>query len=628
MSFSSATVPHSRGGDKASTAPREAPTHDLCFPSRPFKSLFLLCSRYTSPPVIFPTPIIMLPTGARELDPPCPSAKDWNDGEDLDKLDIGDNVGVVVTHTNVKGSVAIEPPYLPHSHGKKEKERSQHSCSSRFRLSDAKIEMHCASSMLRELDFPGMTSRRDTITAANSETFQWVFKSHVDNDSHINHWLLTGDRFFWVTGSAGSGKSTLMNFLVTSPETKIALSKWAGNAGVVVVSYFFWNSGKPLQKSFIGLLRASVYQILENDRHMVKILEQTLHKSRGSSKACVSFREIIASESHLCQALLAMLDHGQSRSSSYCFFIDAPGECEGDRTVLLDFLQRLVERPHIKVCASSTPWPSLKAFFTSSPTMNLQGLTLSDLSIYAGERIRQQSAQVRTGIADSNVEKLISDIVTRSNGIFLWVVLVTREVCEGLARGDKFDKVQSRLDASPIELRDLLTVMLERCFDASQRVSAKDHLSLRAASSEPMDLLTFSMACLANSGAPEQDALMSMSINDAQPMVEEIASMLSTRTAGLLEVSYNASESRNGVRHPIFRLMFYDVGFLHDSIRTVVKNSLAQNVVHSRRLFKAAVRIGSWIRSDEQAYTRSAYANHQEVQLTKSIIQLDSEQHS
>lgn len=109
-----------------------------------------------------------------------------------------------------------------------------------------------ASKFLQSLDFPGMNLRRQAVVAADAKTFHWVFKSTSGVDSSstssINRWLSEGDHFYWVSGKAGSGKSTLMNFLISSPETKSALSRWAGNTRVVIISFFFWNSGKALQK--------------------------------------------------------------------------------------------------------------------------------------------------------------------------------------------------------------------------------------------------------------------------------------------------------------------------------------------------------------------------------------------
>lgn len=42
------------------------------------------------------------------------------------------------------------------------------------------------------------------------------------------NWLSSGNGIFHIAGKLGSGKSTLMKFLCSHPQTKVALQKWAG----------------------------------------------------------------------------------------------------------------------------------------------------------------------------------------------------------------------------------------------------------------------------------------------------------------------------------------------------------------------------------------------------------------
>lgn len=485
-----------------------------------------------------------------------------------------------------------------------------------------------ASKLLRSLDFSGMNSRRGTVAAADAKTFQWVFKSNtkVDNSSDINHWLNEGDRFYWLSGKAGSGKSTLMNFLVSSPKTKSALSRWAGNASVVMISFFFWNSGKPLQKDVRGLLRACVYQILENDERMTSVVESLLAGFQQPSMNFDHVHEIISSEAKLCDVLLALLDNGRTKSVRYCFFIDALGECEGDRAMLLGLLDKLVARPHVKVCASSCPWPSFEHHFRFSARLTLQGLTSEDISLYVRERLKQQVARVSNGIAGTSMEKLASEIISRSSGIFLWVVLVTREVCEGLAIGDSLDILLRRLEVTPLEVHNLIAVILDRQVGAVHRNSAVEYLSLRSASNQPVDLLTFAVASLEEVQMADQDDLTSILMHDARLTVGEITETFSARTAGLLEVSFNANKLGQGREHPIFSLMWHDVGFLHDSVANVIKDP-SRSIASLIRLLKASVLIGIWLRHDEPAWVLSARTYKQAFQFARSISQLDPNEH-
>jgi len=76
--------------------------------------------------------------------------------------------------------------------------------------------VHPTSELLRSLVFPGIRSRQETVAVADTRTFRWVFESHTGtgNISGINHWLSRGSHFYWLSGKAGSGKSTLMSLCV------------------------------------------------------------------------------------------------------------------------------------------------------------------------------------------------------------------------------------------------------------------------------------------------------------------------------------------------------------------------------------------------------------------------------
>ncbi|RSL68620.1 hypothetical protein CEP54_002727 [Fusarium duplospermum] len=124
------------------------------------------------------------------------------------------------------------------------------------------------SMFLASLQYDEMIYRESRISTAHGSTFLWVFRdSNVQNDqrpamkwSHLREWLETENRLYWITGKAGSGKSTLMKFLCSStaqeapgdvPQDSISrdlyreqqsrcrpyLEKWAGTSELPVASF-------------------------------------------------------------------------------------------------------------------------------------------------------------------------------------------------------------------------------------------------------------------------------------------------------------------------------------------------------------------------------------------------------
>ena len=121
---------------------------------------------------------------------------------------------------------------------------------------------------LESLYFPEIHARQEEIVDAHKETFQWVFEQAESRlrpwDSFVE-WLESGSRTYWISGKAGSGKSTLMNHVCQHPQTQHYLKTWSAGRSIVTPKFFFWHPGSAMQKSSQGLLRSLVYQILMED---------------------------------------------------------------------------------------------------------------------------------------------------------------------------------------------------------------------------------------------------------------------------------------------------------------------------------------------------------------------------
>jgi hypothetical protein len=98
-------------------------------------------------------------------------------------------------------------------------------------------------------------------------------------------WLEHENRVYWMSGKAGSGKSTLMSYITSEPRTEKALTVWAEPSELIMASFFFWNPGTVLQKSYLGLLRSLLYQIANQRQDLISIMmDQESRTAPGPSK--------------------------------------------------------------------------------------------------------------------------------------------------------------------------------------------------------------------------------------------------------------------------------------------------------------------------------------------------------
>lgn len=111
-----------------------------------------------------------------------------------------------------------------------------------------------------------MNLRHETIAEAHQQTFERIFCDPKVEDkpwSNFSKWLEDNSGIYWIHGKPGSGKSTLMRFIVEDPRSRIYAETWAKNTPLETPYFFFWNSGDLPRGSQSGLLRTLLYEILQ-----------------------------------------------------------------------------------------------------------------------------------------------------------------------------------------------------------------------------------------------------------------------------------------------------------------------------------------------------------------------------
>ena len=349
--------------------------------------------------------------------------------------------------------------------------------------------------ILESLCYKSMAVRHEKIVDAHAKTFEWIFhkdslRAEFRREKTFVDWLAHGNDVFWITGRAGSGKSTLMKFLSHHQETMKVLESWSGQQKLVVASFYFWASGTELQKSQEGLLKSLLYEILSQCPESIPVAvprrwECVFHSQSSSSDWT---RDELATA-------LKNLTLGRTLRCRFCCFIDGLDEYYGDHRDVIDLIQSFTRSEDIKFCLSSRPWNVFELAFGNGicPQLRLEYLTKEDIRRYVRDKLEDDDAfrKLREGEAEA-CDHLVNEVVQRAHGVFLWVFLVVRSLTSGLANADRTVDLQRRLDSLPDDLEEYFKHMLgtiDRTY--LQQTAQTFQVALQA--SEPLNLMTYYM---------------------------------------------------------------------------------------------------------------------------------------
>jgi hypothetical protein len=331
------------------------------------------------------------------------------------------------------------------------------------------VKVSVSKKILESLSFKTMSDRQEEIAEAHIHTFSWLFQQKLPLSRHTPRsnfveWLRSGTGTYWINGKAGSGKSTLMRYICESKETKEALLDWAGLSPLTVGNFFFWNSGTVEQRSQAGLLRTLLHNILQEHPDLLPTVMPSVW-ARAYSDTVQSNRSVkpaIFTLANLLKAFKLLINQVTHRCK-LCLFIDGLDEYDGEAAEMADLFTDLVRIDNLKVCLSSRPLVAFEYAFKSGATLRLQDLTYEDIRSYVSDNLHHNSRFQQLAVRENKQAlALVHEIVTKADGVFLWVVLVVRSILVGLGNHDEIEDLERRLRELPSDLSALFDDMLHR----------------------------------------------------------------------------------------------------------------------------------------------------------------------
>jgi hypothetical protein len=289
--------------------------------------------------------------------------------------------------------------------------------------------------LLKSLSFPQRNYRFTTIEPAYRQTCQWLFETPEyarwrDKDLRQAH-----RGILWLKGKPGAGKSITIKHAL-----EYANAMYPDERNI----YFFFNArGDRLEKCTEGMFRSLLHQVAQD----VPSLLQSVPTEAVEGYARTGW-PLDLLRSCFRQAVLQLA----STAHLNCY-IDAldEGEDESETREMVRFLEDLAETAvsrniGFSIYFASRHYPNIT--IGRSEIIVLDGYKghRDDIANYVWHKLSCQPPSLKA--------ELVTNIIERSSGIFLWVVLVVRMLNTESDRGNQHHLKRS-LQATPKGLDDL-----------------------------------------------------------------------------------------------------------------------------------------------------------------------------
>ena len=294
---------------------------------------------------------------------------------------------------------------------------------------------------LRTLGFSNLDARQNDIADVHPGTCDWFFETGEFCTWRDRVDLSANNSVLWLKGKPGAGKSTLMKYIFNYCKDRFD--------NQLTVAYFFNARGDQLEKTCLGMLRSIVYQLIQRDSAVQsRFVQHFLDREKMYEAGKFEWRP-----SDLRDFVMSEL--GRRIARPVVLLIDALDECsESDVRSVVGFLENVsIKASHsgttVRICLSSRHYPSISMNKKLELILENKKEHQEDIASYVREKL------------ESKDEKLHDEIERKSNGVFLWAILVVAILNKASYAG-RIEEMEQTLDTLPGDLEDVFEAMLGR----------------------------------------------------------------------------------------------------------------------------------------------------------------------
>ncbi|KAK3319714.1 prion-inhibition and propagation-domain-containing protein [Cercophora scortea] len=390
--------------------------------------------------------------------------------------------------------------------------------------------------------FRRMDDRERSVATEYNKTFEWALESSRTGSQHpwdnLADWLQRGSGIYWISGKAGSGKSTLIKYLYHHQRTRALLANWAFGP-CTLVRFYFWNLGTSEQKTQEGLSRSLLHQLLSENKALIEQALPDMWKDLTISHGETANLPSPSETEHAFKVIAESLP----RMGKMCFFIDGLDEFVGDYMDGIRFIKRLATSPNVKIVVSSRPIPDCVAAFENAPKMHLHHLTRGDITSYVhGTLGSHEYMNILISRHPGEGVTILEEVIDKAAGVFLWVILACRSLLYGFAAYDRLEELRRRVRELPPELESMFQHMLRKVEPRHREQGARllrlCYAKRRGCGSDNFDTGDMSAAGLAVLDEdPGVASLQPLGRAELRQVCDILIGRLRSRCGGLLELT-------------------------------------------------------------------------------------------
>jgi hypothetical protein len=347
---------------------------------------------------------------------------------------------------------------------------------------------------LESLQFETMFARREQIAYAESGSNEWIWSygPYVE-------WTRELSGILWIQGKPGSGKSVLAKTISSRLTRTSGIHPW-------IIAHWFYNArGGQSNMSHTSMLRAILYQILDQDRRLFRYYQDAYRDPEWFYKRLASIFSAIAKGGPDVPQIMCVIDAMDESSDEPVAEETDPLNSPKTLEKILELLENSINIPgsSVKLLILSRPKRSIEKYLKYYHKVVLEYANIRDIEIIVdaglkslrraiavfdssdeegrsnprgrGRRPKSQythdSLSMTTSRGKTNSSRIfeksreyeeeeISSIreylLKKAQGVILWVTLIIQDLLRHVEKGMfTFQELKRLLNGLPLELNGL-----------------------------------------------------------------------------------------------------------------------------------------------------------------------------